>query len=192
MTLLTSRRVRRTSVALVDRPSYSPLARLTFTAVVNVLLSNRGLLLNQVRPAADWAIARNSPVVPDVRVEPVSMPVSGEWVRAPAAKDGAGVVLVLHGSGYLLCSSRTHRGFASYLSQYSSMPAFVNNYRLAPNHPFPAAEDDAMAAYRWLHAQGHDPRKVVVAGDSAGGQGSHARRCRGVRRAGGRSGWSLR
>lgn len=160
--------LRRTSAATVDKLSYSPVARLTFTAMLNVLVSNRWLL-NQVRPAADWAIARTSPAVPGVRVEPVPVPVSGEWVRAPAAEDGTGVVLVLHGSGYLICSSRTHRGFASYLSQYSSMPAFVIDYRLAPDHPFPAAEDDAMAAYRWLLAQGHDPQKVVVAGDSAGG-----------------------
>jgi len=78
-------------------------------------------------------------------------------------------VLVLHGSGYLICSARTHRGFASRVSKYSSMPAFVIDYRLAPEHPFPAAEDDALAAYRWLLGQGHDPSKVVVAGDSAGG-----------------------
>jgi epsilon-lactone hydrolase len=93
-------------------------------------------------------------------------------VWAPGAQDNvaaAGVVLVLHGSGYLICSSRTHRGFASYLSEYSGMPTFTVDYRLAPEHPFPAAEDDAFAAYRWLLAQGHDPAKIVVAGDSAGG-----------------------
>ena len=94
---------------------------------------------------------------------------SGEWVWAPEADDAAGVVLVLHGSGYLICSARTHRGFASHLSEYSGMPAFAIDYRLAPEHPFPAAEDDALAAYRWLLSQGHDPAKIVVAGDSAGG-----------------------
>lgn len=159
---------RRASAMLVDTLSYSRLARLSFTAMLTVLLANRQLL-NRVRPAADWAIARTSPVVPGARVEPAPVPVPGEWVWAPAAEDGSGVVLVLHGSGYLICSSRTHRGFASHLSQYSNMPAFVLDYRLAPDHPFPAAEDDAMAAYRWLLAQGHDPSKVVVAGDSAGG-----------------------
>jgi acetyl esterase/lipase len=76
---------------------------------------------------------------------------------------------VLHGSGYLICSARTNRGFASHLSEYSGMPAFAIDYRLAPEHPFPAAEDDALAAYRWLLSQGHDPARIVVAGDSAGG-----------------------
>jgi epsilon-lactone hydrolase len=95
--------------------------------------------------------------------------VRGEWVWAPEADDGVGAVLVLHGSGYLICSARTHRGFASHLSRYSGMPTFAIDYRLAPEHPFPAAEDDAFAAYRWLLAQGHDPSKLVVAGDSAGG-----------------------
>jgi acetyl esterase/lipase len=95
--------------------------------------------------------------------------VPGEWVWAPQADDGVGAILVLHGSGYLICSSRTHRGFASHLSKYSGMPTFAIDYRLAPEHPFPAAEDDAFAAYRWLLAQGHDPEKIVIAGDSAGG-----------------------
>ena len=47
------------------------------------------------------------------------------------------MVLVLHGSGYLICSARTHRGFASHLSEYSGMPTFAIDYRLAPEHPFP-------------------------------------------------------
>jgi monoterpene epsilon-lactone hydrolase len=133
-----------------------------------VLVSQQWLFAG-VRPAADYLIARTTPVVPGVRVKRASAPVRGEWVWAPEADGAAGVVLVLHGSGYLICSARTHRGFASHLSEYSGMPAFAIDYRLAPEHPFPAAEDDAFAAYRWLLAQGHDPAKIVVAGDSAGG-----------------------
>jgi monoterpene epsilon-lactone hydrolase len=168
MTVGTARVIRRTSLAIVDGLSYSRLARSAFTATLDALVSNQQLL-NQIRPVADWTIARTSPTVPGARVQRIRMPVRGEWVRAPATQDGVGVVLVLHGSGYLICSSRTHRGFASHLSQYSNMPAFVIDYRLAPDHRFPAAEDDAMAAYRWLLGQGYDPKKVVFAGDSAGG-----------------------
>jgi acetyl esterase/lipase len=136
--------------------------------MLNVLLSQRWLLAG-LRPAADYAIARSSPAVAGARVEPGPAGVRGEWVWSPGADADVGAVLVLHGSGYLICSSRTHRGFASHLSKYSGMPAFVIDYRLAPEHPFPAAEDDALAAYRWLLEQEHDPAKLVIAGDSAGG-----------------------
>ncbi len=92
-----------------------------------------------LRPAADYLISRTAPVVPGVRVKQVSAPVRGEWVWAPGATTRPGVVLVLHGSGYLICSSRTHRGFASHLSEYSGMPTFAMDYRLAPEHPFPGS-----------------------------------------------------
>ncbi|MGH3521619.1 MAG: hypothetical protein ACRDU4_02045 [Mycobacterium sp.] len=92
------------------------------TAAMKLLLSNPALV-NRIRPVADWTIACTSTVVPGTRVEAVSAPLRGEWLWAPGARDGAGVVLVLHGSGYLICSARTHRGFASRLSQYSGLPA---------------------------------------------------------------------
>jgi monoterpene epsilon-lactone hydrolase len=167
----TAKVLRRRSIAAVNQMAYVPVSRLTLNIVLNVLVSQQWLLTG-LRPAADYLIARTAPVVPGVRLKPVSTPIRGEWSWAPEAHDdaaAAGVVLVLHGSGYLVCSSRTHRGFASHLSQYSGMPTFTVDYRLAPEHPFPAAEDDAFAAYRWLLAQGHDPSKIVVAGDSAGG-----------------------
>jgi epsilon-lactone hydrolase len=169
MTARTAAKVlRRRSLAVVDQLSYIPLSRFAFNVMLDVLVSQQWLFAG-LRPAADYVIARTAPVVPGVRVQRVSGPVRGEWVRAPEADDAAGVMLVLHGSGYLVCSARTHRGFASHLSEYSGIPAFSIDYRLAPEHPFPAAEDDAFAAYRWLLAQGHDPAKIVVAGDSAGG-----------------------
>jgi len=163
--------LRRRSLAVVDQLSYVPVSRLTLNLMLNVLVSQPWLLAG-LRPAADRLIAGTSRAVPGVRVKLVSAPVRGEWIWAPEAQDAAaaaGVVLVLHGSGYLICSARTHRGFASYLSEYSGMPTFAIDYRLAPEHPFPAAEDDALAAYRWLLSQGHDPANIVVAGDSAGG-----------------------
>jgi monoterpene epsilon-lactone hydrolase len=103
------------------------------------------------------------------RVETVGEPTPGEWVRAPGADDDTGVVLLLHGSGYVCCSPKTHRGFASRISLHSGLPVFVARYRLAPEHPFPAADDDAIAAYRWLLDQGFSAAKIVVVGDSAGG-----------------------
>ncbi|HEY6858119.1 MAG TPA: alpha/beta hydrolase [Mycobacterium sp.] len=165
---MTAKVMRRRAITLVDRLTYVSVSRLTLNIMLNVLVSQQWLFTG-LRPAADYLITHTAPVVPGVRVKRVSRQVRGEWVWAPQADDAAGVVLVLHGSGYLICSSRTHRGFASHLSEYSGMPTFTVDYRLAPEHPFPAAEDDAFAAYRWLLAQGHDPAKIVVAGDSAGG-----------------------
>jgi acetyl esterase/lipase len=102
-------------------------------------------------------------------VQPIRETTSGEWVRAPGVDEAAGAVLLLHGSGYVGCSPRTHRGFASYVSLESGLPVFTAGYRLAPEHPFPAAADDTYAAYRWLLGQGFSPAKIVVVGDSAGG-----------------------
>ena len=149
----TAKALRRSSIATLDRLTYVPISRLTFNIMLNVLISQRWLFAG-VRPAADYVIARTTPVVPGIRVRPVSAPVRGEWVWAPEADDGVGAVLVLHGSGYLICSARTHRGFASHLSEYSGMPSFAIDYRLAPEHPFPAAEDDALAAARLVRLDG--------------------------------------
>jgi epsilon-lactone hydrolase len=95
-------------------------------------------------------------------------PVGGEWVRtAESATDGA--VLYLHGGAYVFCSPRTHRVLTSRLAVDTGLPVLAPRYRLAPEHPFPAALDDALAAYRWLLAQGFPASRIVVAGDSAGG-----------------------
>ena len=83
--------------------------------------------------------------------------------RAADVRDGA--VLFLHGGGYTTGSPRTHRCLAAWLAFGSGVPVHVLDYRLAPEHPFPAALDDALAAYEELAARG----PVVLAGDSAGG-----------------------
>ncbi|WP_290851034.1 alpha/beta hydrolase [Gordonia sp. (in: high G+C Gram-positive bacteria)] len=95
--------------------------------------------------------------------------VRGEWVRTSRVTRSDGAVLYLHGSGYVVCSSRTHRGLTSQIADRTGLPVFSIDYRLAPSARFPAASDDARAAWDWLLAKGHDPARVVVAGDSAGG-----------------------
>ncbi|KIU16174.1 esterase [Mycolicibacterium llatzerense] len=157
-----------TVMAIVDRLTRNSVARVAAGTAIRLMAANPRLI-TLMRPVANKAIARLTSVVPGTTVESVEPPLHGEWVRAPGVRDRAGVVLVLHGSGYVVCSPRTHRGFASCLSEFSGLPALVIGYPLAPEHTFPAAEDAAMAAYRWLLAQGYDPRKVVIAGDSAGG-----------------------
>ena len=93
--------------------------------------------------------------------------VGGEWLRA-ASSTPAGVLLYLHGGGYFACSAETHRpittGFA-----LRGLEVFAPDYRLAPENPFPAAVDDAVAAYRGLLARGIAAETLVVGGDSAGG-----------------------
>jgi acetyl esterase/lipase len=94
--------------------------------------------------------------------------VRGEWVRATGAAANAGrsaTILYLHGGGYCIGSPATHRPVTSRLALATMLPVFVADYRLAPEHPFPAAVDDAVAAYRSLL----DAGPVVIAGDSAGG-----------------------
>ncbi|HVN91647.1 MAG TPA: alpha/beta hydrolase [Candidatus Binataceae bacterium] len=105
----------------------------------------------------------------DIKTEKVSAGgVDAEWVCAPnAAADR--VVLYLHGGGYVIGSVNTHRDLMARISRASGATVLGLNYRLAPEHAFPAAVDDAVAGYKWLLAQGIKPSKIAVAGDSAGG-----------------------
>ncbi|MBD1320646.1 alpha/beta hydrolase [Gordonia hankookensis] len=93
----------------------------------------------------------------------------GEWVYPPGTEKSRQVVLYVHGSGYAICSARTHRGMVARLAHLTRMPFFSVDYRLAPEHPFPAAADDVEAAYRWLQDIGYRAENITLAGDSAGG-----------------------
>jgi len=109
------------------------------------------------------------PTPGDARVTAVEAGgVPGEWVRAPNARDDK-VVLYFHGGGYVMGSPDTHRTLVYGLSRAAAASCLSLDYRLAPEHPYPAAVDDAVAAYDWLLAQGRKPGDVVLAGDSAGG-----------------------
>ncbi|WP_235900391.1 alpha/beta hydrolase [Lolliginicoccus suaedae] len=112
---------------------------------------------------------------PDTRVEQVRArteggQVRGEWVERPGAgaRDG-GVLLYVHGGGFVSGSPLSHRGLTSELSSRSQRPVFSVDYRRAPEHPYPAAADDVLRAYRWLLDSGLGPEQIVVCGDSAGG-----------------------
>lgn len=87
----------------------------------------------------------------------------------PSGASGRGRLLYLHGGGYVIGSPDTHAGLSGELARRSGLRTVSIDYRLAPEHPFPAALDDALAAYRELLESGTDPRDLAIAGDSAGG-----------------------
>jgi epsilon-lactone hydrolase len=93
--------------------------------------------------------------------------VRGEWLEVEEPE--AGVILYFHGGGYVSCSAVTHRPITSALARLTRHRVFSLDYRLAPEHPFPAALHDAVAAYQWLLEQGLPAGHISLAGDSAGG-----------------------
>lgn len=103
----------------------------------------------------------------EVAVVPGSLgPVAGEWHRCG---DDTRALLYFHGGGFVAGSPESHRGLVTKLVEASGVPAFVPRYRLAPEHPFPAAVRDGLDAYRGLIARGIPPCSVLLAGDEAGG-----------------------
>ena len=118
------------------------------------------------RKMLDRDMGKN-PIASDVDITPLQHEaVNGEWIL-PAACTSKRVVLYSHGGGYLFGSPLSYRAFTSRLAVACDARVFVLDYRLAPEHPFPAAADDVIAAYRYLLTE-HDPADIVLAGDSAG------------------------
>jgi monoterpene epsilon-lactone hydrolase len=100
-------------------------------------------------------------------------PLRGEWIERADGISTSGngpTVLYCHGGGYYFCSPLTHRSLVFGLATRANAAIFSLDYRLAPEHRFPAALDDAAAAYRQLVANGTPPESIVIAGDSAGGR----------------------
>jgi acetyl esterase/lipase len=94
--------------------------------------------------------------------------VPSEWVSTPNV-DRERIILYLHGGGYNIGTLASYRNFTGNLARATRARLLVAGYRLAPENPFPAAVDDALASYRWLLAQGISPDRIIVMGDSAGG-----------------------
>ena len=94
--------------------------------------------------------------------------VPSEWLEPDNAVPGR-AILYLHGGAYVICSPSTHRGLAGNIALTSQSRLLLIDYRLAPEHPFPAALDDALDAYRWLLEKGYSPENIAIGGDSAGG-----------------------
>jgi monoterpene epsilon-lactone hydrolase len=140
-------------------------------AIVKVLRSRPPLteLSIEDQRATFEALTSRFELAEDVRCQPVDAGgVPAEWITTPEAANER-VIYYLHGGGYTLGSVNTHREMISRISRAAGARTLAIDYRLAPENPFPAALEDAMAAYRWLLSTGVDPARLAIAGDSAGG-----------------------
>jgi epsilon-lactone hydrolase len=136
----------------------------------------RSLLTSKPRPVG-WSERRKRinevgsvwPVADDIRLEAVNLGgVTGEWSLAPGS-DASRVLVFFHGGGYCSGSIVSHRRMVTEAGRAARMRTLAVDYRLAPEHPYPAAHEDAMTAWRFLNAQGIAARDIAVGGDSAGG-----------------------
>lgn len=136
----------------------------------------RAMLLSRPRPAGLAerrqrldALGQAYALAPDVSVTPVDANgVPAEWTSTPTA-DVSRVILFLHGGGYVSGSIASHRHLVAEAGRAAGARTLALDYRRAPEHPFPAAVDDAMAGYRFLLSTGVAPSRICIAGDSAGG-----------------------
>ncbi|MGH9845534.1 MAG: alpha/beta hydrolase [Blastocatellia bacterium] len=115
------------------------------------------------------SLGQRFPIPPETTIDPLTANgVKAEWVcAAGASRERA--LLYLHGGGYVMGSPGGYRHLTGALSRAAGAAVLALDYRLAPEHPFPAAIDDAVSAYRWLLDQGSLPARTVIAGDSGGG-----------------------
>jgi len=136
----------------------------------------RALLTSKARPVG-WAQRRERldeigsvwPVADDIQLSSVDLDgVPGEWSLAPGS-DASRVLMFFHGGGYCSGSITSHRRMVTEAGRAAKIRTLAVGYRLAPEHPFPAARDDAMTAWRFLLAQGYAPLRIAIGGDSAGG-----------------------
>lgn len=144
-------------------------------AEIDRMLASRQAATGQVAAKSldeerrEWEEAAGSAVLPEgARFHAADAGIPAEWMEVPDGKDGR-VFLLLHGGGYSSGSPVTHRKLAAHLAVASKARVLTPAYRLAPEHPFPAGVEDAVAAYGWLLAQGLEPTNIIVGGDSAGG-----------------------
>lgn len=130
--------------------------------------SNEQQMVTRLRAGLEAQQRLRTWLTPEANIQPVNAgAVRGEWVRVSARPQAT--IYYLHGGGYVACSPATHRSFTATLGRVAAARVFALDYRLAPEHRFPAAVEDAVAGYRWLLAQGVAPQEIIIGGDSAGG-----------------------
>lgn len=109
------------------------------------------------------------PIPEGVTISTVAMGSVPGLLVTPDGVETHRVLIYMHGGGYVAGTPTGYRGLAAHFAKLLRAKVYLPDYRLAPEHPFPIPIDDCLAAYRWLIEQGHDPRSIVLSGDSAGG-----------------------
>lgn len=137
----------------------SPIVRAAFTHAQNPV---------PLREGVDWAARLSVPVTLSTQVRHDALGFPGLWIRPPDVEEGR-VILFFHGGGYVAGSPQTHKRLASRLAQLARRSVFLPAYRLAPEHPLPAAFEDACLVWDALLASGYAPQDISLGGDSAGG-----------------------
>lgn len=133
------------------------------TAVVGLTIGELGLTTGEGNLQADKP--KEAPSVLTAGDHPG---INAEWL-VPSGADPEKLILYVHGGGYVSGSCSDHRGFVSKFAKTTGHTCLVYEYRLAPEHPFPAAVDDSVTVYSWLLDKGFNPANILVAGESAGG-----------------------
>ena len=132
----------------------------------------------QLRKEYEEGAKKFGSIPPSVAVSPVTIPglpdgLSAEWIHPLGSPDSPGpsskAIFYTHGGGYVSGNCVDHRMHVAKFVQAAGVGALLYDYRLAPEHPFPAAVEDTLTAYRWLLAQGVAPADVIIVGESAGG-----------------------
>jgi epsilon-lactone hydrolase len=123
--------------------------------------------LTALRQAYD-AFAENDPLPEGAGQSVISLAGLSCLGVLPQGASGDHVILWLHGGGYVLGSSSSHKGFVSRIAAVAKCAAVIPDYRLAPEHPWPAAQDDCVAAFKAVLAEGVPAAQIILAGDSAG------------------------
>ncbi|MBW2368984.1 MAG: alpha/beta hydrolase fold domain-containing protein [Deltaproteobacteria bacterium] len=125
--------------------------------------------LRRIRKKVEKLDSRWSKMPADVSAnDEVIEDLSCRWIRVPESRPSY-LILYFHGGAFCLRTPKGHSAFLARLCRGVGATGLMPDYRLAPEHPFPAAPEDCFRIYRWLLSSGYDPMKIIVAGDSAGG-----------------------
>ncbi len=150
---------------------------------INFLLRNRHFLQGKLRrdvfdmgssieafrELCEKGATRYAKIPSKISIRPLTIEnIPAEWL-IPENSNPEKLILYVHGGGYVSGSCSDHRGFVSKFAKNAGVTTLIYEYRLAPEHPFPAAIDDSLKVYRWLLGEGYQPENILFAGESAGG-----------------------